>query len=115
MSFIGGHLYRFGDFDLSVEESVLRQKSLPVSLTPKMFEVLSVLVRNHGRIVAKDELMKTVWADSFVEESNLTVTINQLRKALGDDAYKPVYIETVARRGYRFIPEVSSLDSTTTS
>lgn len=112
MSLNGGQLYRFGDFDLNIVEKVLRRDNLSVSVTPKMFDVLAVLVSNHGRVVAKDELMKTVWADSFVEDSNLTVTINQLRKILGDDAHNPTYIQTVARRGYRFIPEVNSFDPT---
>lgn len=113
MSLNGGHLYKFGDFDLNFDENVLKRDGFPVPLTPRMFDVLAVLVREHGRVVAKDELMKTVWADSFVEESNLTVTINQLRKVLGDDAHNPTYIQTVARRGYRFIPEINSFDPTT--
>lgn len=112
MSFNGGHLFKFGDFDLNLDENVLRRDNFPVPLTPKMFDVLSVLVRSHGRIVGKDELLQTVWADSFVEESNLTVTVNQLRKVLGDDARDPIYIQTVARRGYRFIPDVTPVNAT---
>src|SRR5262249_48321918 len=65
-----------------------------------------VLVEQHGRIVGKEEFMERLWPDSFVEESNLIFNVQQLRKALGDNAKNPVYVETVARRGYRFIAEV---------
>jgi len=112
MSLNGGHLFKFGDFDLNLDENELRRDNYPVPLTPKMFDVLSVLVRSHGRIVGKNELLQTVWADSFVEESNITVTVNQLRKVLGDDARDPIYIQTVARRGYRFIPDVKPVNAT---
>ena len=78
----------------------------PVELTPKAFDLLSALVENHGRLVGKDELMALVWADSFVEESNLTFNIRQLRKSLGDHAQHPTYIKTVPRHGYRFIAPV---------
>ena len=99
-------LYKFGEFVFRPEDYVLSRNGRSVSLTPKMFEVLLVLIRNRGRIVGKDDLMKAVWTDSIVEEGNLPVIIRQLRKALDDDAYKPSYIETVARRGYRFIADV---------
>src|SRR5262249_21667293 len=76
---------------------------------PKVFETLLALVENHGRIVLKEELMKRLWPDTFVEESNLTFNIQQLRKSLGDNAREPLYIETIPRRGYRFIAEVKPL------
>lgn len=85
---------------------MLRRDGQPVALTPKMFELLLVLVQNHGRIVEKDVLLKTVWPDSFVEEGNITFNIRQLRKALGDDAQTPQFIETIPRRGYRFVAPV---------
>lgn len=99
-------LYKFGEFVLRPQDYVLTREGKPVSLTPKMFDVLLVLVRNHGRILGKDDLMKAVWTDSVVEEGNLAVIIRQLRKAFDDDAHNPAYIETVARRGYRFIADV---------
>jgi Tol biopolymer transport system component/DNA-binding winged helix-turn-helix (wHTH) protein len=99
-------LYKFGNFVFRPQDYVLTRQGTPVSLTPKMFEVLLVLIRNRGRILGKDELMQAVWPDSIVEEGNLAVIIRQLRKALEDDAHNPSYIETVARRGYRFIAEV---------
>ena len=85
---------------------MLRREGEPVPITPKMFELLLVLVQNRGRIVDKDFLLKAVWPDSFVEEGNISFNIRQLRKALGDDAQAPTFIETVPRRGYRFVADV---------
>ena len=109
-----GHIYRFGDFAVDVDQRVLLRAGKPVPLTPKMFDTLLILVENGGRIVRKEELMGRLWPDTFVEEANLSVNIQQLRKALGDRARLPLYIETVARRGYRFIAEVEKvmIDST---
>ncbi len=106
MSHNGNHLYSFGDFSFDTDERVLLRNEKPVPLTPKTFDLLQVLVENHGRIVEKEKLMSEVWADSFVEDSNLTFTVRQLRKTLADDAHQPTYIETVPRRGCRFIAEV---------
>jgi DNA-binding winged helix-turn-helix (wHTH) protein len=102
-------VYRFGAFTLDAEQKVLLRNGAPLSLTPKAFETLLILVENGGRIVEKDALMNRVWPDTFVEEANLTFNIQQLRKALGDNAREPSFIETVARRGYRFIAQVSEI------
>lgn len=109
MSPIGKFLYRIGEFSFDTEQNILLHEGKPISLTPKMLELLRVLVENHGRILKKDDLLETVWADSFVEEGNLKFTINQLRKVLGDDAHNPQYIETIPRRGYRFIAETEEI------
>ncbi|HJS23098.1 MAG TPA: winged helix-turn-helix domain-containing protein [Pyrinomonadaceae bacterium] len=77
-----------------------------VSLTPKATEILIMLVEHAGQLVEKDELLARIWADTFVEEANLTQNIFILRRALGDDRTGPKYIETVARRGYRFVGAV---------
>jgi Tol biopolymer transport system component/DNA-binding winged helix-turn-helix (wHTH) protein len=106
MSLSFNNLYEFGEFRLDVREKILMQGDQPVELTPKGFELLSVFVENHGRLLEKDELMDKIWADSFVEESNLTFNIRQLRVILGDDAHEPKYIKTVRRHGYRFIAQV---------
>lgn len=103
------HLYRFGTFTLNPEENVLSRDDEVVSLTPKMFEMLHVLIRNHGQVVDKDTLFREVWPDSFVEEGNISFNIRQLRKLLDDNAQSPIYIETVPRRGYRFIAEVEKV------
>jgi Tol biopolymer transport system component/DNA-binding winged helix-turn-helix (wHTH) protein len=98
--------FEFGEFLLDTKEKVLFREGKPVPVTPKTFQLLSALVENHGRLVEKEELMKMVWADSFVEAGNLSFTMRLLRKALGDDTQNPRFIETVPRRGYRFIAEV---------
>lgn len=97
--------FEFGDFCLETKEKILSRHGKPISLTPKALQLLLILVENHGRIVEKETLMQKIWADSFVEESNLTFTVSLLRKTLGD---KPDsrFIETVPKRGYRFIAEV---------
>jgi Tol biopolymer transport system component/DNA-binding winged helix-turn-helix (wHTH) protein len=99
-------LLKFGAFILRADESVLERDGNAVPLTPKMYDMLLVLVRNPGRIVEKDMLLREVWPDSFVEEGNIAFNIRQLRKLLGCDAQSPVFIETVPRRGYRFIAPV---------
>jgi DNA-binding winged helix-turn-helix (wHTH) protein/Tol biopolymer transport system component len=95
--------YRFGPFRLDVASMQLSRGEDAVSLTPKAFDTLLVLIRNRHRLVRKDELMSAVWADSFVSEDSLTQNITALRRALGDDSHQPEYISTVPRRGYRFI------------
>lgn len=99
--------YDFGNFRLDTNERVLLSDGKPVSITPKAFRLLQILVENHGRIVDKETLMSDIWPDSFVEEGNLAVSAGMVRKALGDDAAEPSFIETIPRRGYRFIAEVS--------
>ena len=94
-------LYEFGPFHLDPYKRLLLRGSEPVSLTPKVIETLIVLVENRDRVVSKDELMKTLWPDSFVEESNLSQNIFVLRKALGDSQEKR-YIVTVPGSGYQF-------------
>src|SRR4030095_16610151 len=98
--------YVFGPFCLNPSERTLLLEGEQVSLTPKAFEILTVLVKNSGHLVGKDELMQEVWPDAFVEEANITQHISILRKALGDGTDDHRYIETVPRRGYRFIGSV---------
>src|SRR5215213_7113487 len=111
MSSNNGHILQFKDFTIDTDQRVLLREGLPVALAPKVFETLLALVENHGRIVLKEELMKRLWPDTFVEEANLTVNIQQLRKSLGDNARSPIYIQTIARRGYRFIAAVGPVSS----
>jgi DNA-binding winged helix-turn-helix (wHTH) protein len=96
------HLYAFGPFRLDSKERVLRRDSQPIALTPKAVETLLVLLQNAGRLVEKDDLMKQVWPDAFVEEGNLAKNIFTLRKVLGEYRDGHEYIETVPKRGYRF-------------
>ncbi len=103
------HFYQFKSFRLDVEERQLLHHNLPVSLTPKAFDVLAVLVERGGHLVEKDELLKLVWADSFVEEANVARIVHTLRKVLGEDGNGNKYIETVAKKGYRFVADVTEV------
>lgn len=98
--------YRFRSFRLEVEERLLLNDETPVSLTPKAFDVLVALVESSGHLVGKKELIDSVWPDAFVEEANLTRTIHMIRRALGDDQNGNKFIETVAKKGYRFVADV---------
>jgi Tol biopolymer transport system component/DNA-binding winged helix-turn-helix (wHTH) protein len=100
------HFYKFDPFILDVEERVLLRNGCPVAVTPKVFDTLLLLVQNQGCVVSKQKILDTLWPDVFVEESNVTFNITMLRKALGDTKRKPLYIETVPRRGYRFKTDV---------
>src|SRR5687768_2347922 len=107
----GTKSFMFGDFVLDCGDEVLLSGGTTVALTPKTFQLLKLLVENHGRAVDKQELLNVVWADSFVEEGNVAFTVNRLRKALGDSKDQPRYIETVPRRGYRFIAPVEEVSN----
>ncbi len=97
------HVYAFGPFLLDSRERRLLRDGQPVPLTIKAFDLLEVLARNDGRLLRKEELLRLVWSDAAVEENNLTVTVSALRKALGEGPSDRQYIETVPRRGYRFV------------
>ena len=101
------HSYEFGRFRLKVAERVLLREGELVPLTPKVFDILVTLVEHGGQVVSKDDLMKRVWPNTFVEEGNLTQNISLLRKALGETPGGVQFIETVPRRGYRFVAETS--------
>src|SRR5688500_16005707 len=107
------YFYRFGEFTLDADQRVLLRHGKPLLLAPKVLETLLTLVQNGGRIIEKEELMKRLWPDTFVEESNLTYCIVQLRKTLGDEARHPSYIETIPKRGYRFMLDVEEVLSDT--
>lgn len=101
-------LYEFGPFRLDARKRRLLIDGEIVSLTPKAIETLLLLVERQGKLVEREELMNAVWPDAFVEDSNLSVTISMLRKALGQGAEGEglKYIETVPRLGYRFVADV---------
>ncbi|MDQ3687738.1 MAG: winged helix-turn-helix domain-containing protein [Acidobacteriota bacterium] len=100
------HIYEFGPFRLIPEERQLLRDGQVVPLTPKAFDLLLVLVENSGHLIEKEELMKRVWPDSFVEEANLSVKMSALRRALGEVPNEHQYVETVPRHGYRFVAGV---------
>jgi len=103
------HSYDFGRFRLKVAERVLLREGELVPLTPKVFDILVTLVEHGGQVVAKDDLMRRVWPNTFVEEGNLTQNISLLRKALGESPGGVQFIETVPRRGYRFVAEIRDM------
>src|SRR5262245_48235644 len=96
-------LFEFESFVLDVRSGILLKNGATVRLTPRAFQILLLLVRHAAEVVDKDQLMKEVWPDTFVEEGNLSRNIYELRRALGDDPAKPRYIETIPKRGYRFV------------
>jgi Tol biopolymer transport system component/DNA-binding winged helix-turn-helix (wHTH) protein len=106
-----GAKYHFGEFQLDTTELVLRQSGNIVALSPKAIQALELLVRNTGRVVSRTEMVEALWPVSFVEDSNLTVTISLLRRALGDHETGTRFIETVPKRGYRFVPAVRIVSS----
>ncbi len=101
-----GNLYRFIGFELDVKERRLSRDGVPVQLTPKNFEVLAYLVERAGHLVEKDELLRAVWPEAFVAETNVSRAIHTLRKVLLDDGNGNKVIQTVATRGYRFAAPV---------
>jgi len=101
--------YRFGPFRVQPLERRLLRHDAPVPLTPKAFELLLVLVEAAGHLLEKDQLMKRVWADAFVEEANLANNISLLRKMLSGGNGGEEYIETVPKRGYRFLAAVTTV------
>ena len=100
-------LYEFGTFRLDPSERILARRGTRIPLSPRAFDTLVVLVQRSGHVLTKDELIRTLWPDSFVEENNLTQQISALRRALGSEQE---YIETVPKLGYRFISEVREVD-----
>ena len=94
--------YEFGSYRLNVNECKLWHGAKEIKLRPKLFDLLVFFIEHQGRMLEKEELIRSLWPDSVVEEGNLTVSINALRAVLSDG----IYIETVSKRGYRFVPEV---------
>lgn len=101
-------LYDFGEFRLDAGERLLRRNGDLVSLPPKVFETLLLLVTHHGQILSKREILDKIWPDTFVEEGNLTQNIYVLRKTLGKASDEREWIETLPRKGYVFAGEVAS-------
>lgn len=101
--------FEFENCFLDVQEKVLLCAGQPVSITPKAFRLLNYLVENPQHLIKREDLLKAVWENSFVEEGNLTFTIRLLRKALADNPQNPRFIKTASGRGYSFIAEVNRI------
>jgi DNA-binding winged helix-turn-helix (wHTH) protein/TolB-like protein len=100
------HFYKFDEFRLYSSERLLFCGTNAVTLTPKSLEILLILVQNHGRMVAKETLIKSVWPNTYVEETTLAQNIFTLRKALSRGSNSQQYISTIPKRGYRFVANV---------
>lgn len=106
----GGPILRFDDFTLDQSAAELRKHGIPVPLKARYFDTLSLLVRNPGELITKDRFFDQVWAGVTVGDESLTQAIKEVRKALGEDGTAPRLIQTVPRRGYRFIGDVVDAD-----
>lgn len=105
-----GHFYEFGGFRLDAENHGLWLGDKLVSITPKALELLILLIRRHGNIVSREELLNTIWGDTFVEEANINYTVSQLRKILGENSPDGArFVQTVPKQGYRFVAEVKEV------
>jgi len=100
----------FGEFELDVDAGELRRKNRRLKLQPQPFKLLLLLVRKAGTLVSRDEIRRELWPDgTFVDfDQSVNFSIKQIRDVLGDDADRPLYIETVPRRGHRFIAPIST-------
>ena len=108
-------LYEFGSFRLDASQRLLLRGGELIPLAPKAFDTLLALMESQGRVLAKDELLKAVWPDTFVEEGSLAQNISLLRKALGEGTNGLQYIQTIPKRGYRFVAPVKVAGSVTGS
>jgi len=109
MSQAAKHLYEFGPFRMDPSEGLLLRDGQPIPLAPKAFEALLLLLESSGHLIEKEVLMQKLWPNSFVEDANLSKYIFTLRQALGDGEVGQKYIETVPKRGYRFVAPVQKL------
>src|SRR5688572_13645194 len=111
MSDVPKELLRFGPFTLDLSDRLLWRGGELVPLTPKAFDLLVVLVQNPGRVLSKSDLIERVWPDAVVEEANLSNQVYRLRTVLGDGDGEASYIDTLSRRGYRFVAPVTRVVS----
>ena len=102
--------YRFGQFELDLSAGELRRQGSRVRLQPQPFKLLALLVRRNGVLVGREEIRSELWTDgTFVDfDQSVNFAVKQIRDVLGDSAERPLYIETVPRRGYRFIAPIES-------
>ena len=107
-------IYEFSGFRLEQAQQRLLYRGEPVVLKPKILDLLLFLIQSRGQLIAKEDLMRGIWPDTIVEENNITVSMSILRKTLGEDRHKPQFIETVPRRGYRFVAEVIEIEQIAT-
>src|ERR1700757_912835 len=102
-------LLRFADFEVDLRTGELRKDGVKLKFSGQPFQVLAILLERPGEVVTREELQKHLWPDTFVDvERNLNTAVNKIREVLGDSAESPRYVETLPRRGYRFIGKVEA-------
>lgn len=111
---MSARFYQFGPFQIDKVNHVLLRDGAPLPLKPKVFDTLLLLVENRGRVLDKDELLSRLWPDTVVEESNLSQNVYLLRKVLGEEPQGEAYIQTMPKRGYRFVASVNEVEDACT-
>src|SRR5262245_2613497 len=96
----------FGPFTFDVQERLLSRSGQEIGLPPRVLGVLELLLKRAGEVVSRQEIIDTVWKDAFVTDTSLAEAVSVLRQALGDDPQSPTFIQTLHRRGYRFVAPV---------
>src|SRR5215510_8024053 len=107
---LDGQIYVFGRFRVDTRNRLLMSGSEILMLPPKAFDTLLALIENNGSVLSKEDLLRVVWPDEFVEENNLAQNISKIRRVLEEGPGDPKYIETIPKRGYRFVGDVEVLD-----
>ena len=103
--------YRFAEFEIDLSQQELRRLGEAVHIEPQVFDLIVHLVRNHDRIVSKDELIETIWNGRIISEAALSSRINGARRALGDNGNDQALIRTLHKRGFRFVGDVQAIDA----
>src|SRR5580765_4714268 len=103
--------YQFTDFEIDLSQQELRRLGKAVHIEPQVFDLIVHLVRNHDRIVSKDELIETIWNGRIISEAALSSRINSARRALGDNGTDQVFIRTLHKRGFRFVGHVQAISA----
>jgi len=103
--------YRFSEFEIDLSQQELRRLGEAVHIEPQVFDLIVHLVRNHDRIVSKDELIETIWNGRIISEAALSSRINGARRALGDNGNDQALIRTLHKRGFRFVGDVQAIDA----
>src|ERR1044072_7945785 len=102
--------YRFAEFEIDLSQQELRRSGEAVHIEPQLFDLIVPLVRNHDRIVSKDELIETIWNGRIISEAALSSRINGARRALGDNGNDPASLRTLHNRGFRFVGGVEAVE-----
>src|SRR6201985_292236 len=106
-------LLRFGDFEIDLRSGELRKAGVKLKFGGQPFQVLAILLEQPGEVVTREELQKRLWPDTFVDvDHNLNSAINKIREVLGDSAESPHFVETLPRRGYRFVADIEANQTT---